>query len=103
MLVKILAGQILLEQVGIVAHFIAAYMDGAGRAEYIREFVQHIIDHLLGFGFSHIHGGTGQAVGIVVLLDHVGIEELKLRVLVPVADGVEDGDEGDVIVLGIFN
>ena len=103
MLVVILSGKILLEQVGIVAHFVAAYMDGLAFGEDFRQLVQHIEDHLLGFRFSHIHGGAGSAVGIIVLLEHIGVEGFQLGVLIPVADGVEDGDDCNIIVFCVFN
>ena len=88
---------------GIVADFVAAYVNGLGFGKYFRQFIQHIIDHLLGFGLSYVDRGTGSALGVIVLFDHIGIEVFQFRVLVPVADGIEDGDDLDVIILCVFD
>ena len=102
-LAVIFRGQVFLEQVGIISDLVSAHVDGPGAAEDVGQLVEHIMDHLPGLRLPDIHRGAGGPVGVVILPDHIGIEVFQLRVFIPVAHGIENGDDLDIVVLRVFD
>ena len=67
----------------------------------IHQLIQHVIYHTLGFRFPDIHGTGRISVFSTVPLHHIWIKIFQLCIFVPVAHGVENRNDVDIVVLSI--